>query len=102
MTMTESTKQPASRRVIRRKFFRAMWSGIHIIWPVLSGLVGLIAALGLLIGRIEGWSIQESIYFAFVSGLTIGYGDFAPKMLITRLLAIVIGLCGILLTALVA
>ena len=26
-------------------------------------------------GLIEGWSLQDSIYFAFVSGLTIGYGD---------------------------
>ena len=59
-------------------------------------------ALGLVIGLIEGWSIQESIYFAFVSGLTIGYGDFAPKFLITRVLAIAIGICGVLLTGLVA
>jgi len=37
-----------------------------------------------------------------VSGLTIGYGDFAPKLLLTRVLAILIGVCGVLLTALVA
>jgi hypothetical protein len=60
------------------------------------------AALGLAIGRLEGWSVQESIYFAFVSGLTIGYGDFAPKTGLARLLAIVIGICGVLFTALVA
>jgi len=54
------------------------------------------------IGLIEGWSVQESIYFAFVSGLTIGYGDLAPKTLLTRMLAILIGVCGVLLTALVA
>jgi hypothetical protein len=46
--------------------------------------------------------VHESIYFAFVSGLTIGYGDFAPKSLLTRALAILIGVCGILVTALVA
>jgi Ion channel len=51
---------------------------------------------------IEGWSVHESIYFAFVSGLTIGYGDLAPKSLLTRALAIFIGVCGVLLTALVA
>jgi Na+-translocating ferredoxin:NAD+ oxidoreductase RnfE subunit len=87
---------------MRRKFFIAIWSGIRVVWPVLSGLLGLIAGLGVVIGRIEGWSVQESIYFAFVSGLTIGYGDFSPKTLIGRTLAIVIGICGILLTALVA
>ena len=46
--------------------------------------------------------MHESLYFAFVSGLTIGYGDFAPKTFVTRLLAILIGVCGVLLTALLA
>jgi len=46
--------------------------------------------------------VQESIYFAFVSGLTIGYGDLAPKLLLSRVLAIAIGACGVLVTALVA
>ncbi len=37
-----------------------------------------------------------------MSGLTIGYGDLAPKTLLARMLAILIGLCGVLFTALVA
>ena len=73
-----------------------------MVWPVLSALLAVIAGLGLVIGLIEGWSVQESLYFAFVSGLTIGYGDFAPRHLVPRALAIVIGICGILLSALVA
>jgi hypothetical protein len=56
----------------------------------------------LIVGLIEGWSLHESIYFAFVSGLTIGYGDLAPKSLLTRVLSILIGVCGVLVTALVA
>ena len=56
----------------------------------------------LVIGWREGWSVQDSIYFAFVSGLTIGYGDRAPKFLLTRVLAVAIGICGVLLTALLA
>jgi hypothetical protein len=59
-------------------------------------------ALGLVIGLREGWSIQESIYFTFVSGLTIGYGDLVPRFLLTRAMAIGIGVCGVLLTALLA
>jgi hypothetical protein len=43
-----------------------------------------------------------SIYFAFVSGLTIGYGDLAPKTLKGRVLAVMIGMCGVVLTALLA
>jgi len=76
--------------------------GLRVVWPVLSGLLVLIIALGVAAGMVEGWSMQESVYFSFVSGLTIGYGDFAPKTLLGRALAIAIGLCGILVTALVA
>jgi len=89
-------------RTLRRKFAAGLLTGLRVVWPILSALLGLIIALGLVIGVIEGWSVQESIYFAFVSGLTIGYGDLAPKFLLTRLLAILIGICGVLLTALVA
>jgi hypothetical protein len=89
-------------RALRRTFLGGLYTGLRVVWPVLSILLVLIAALGLVIGLLEGWSIQESIYFAFVSGLTIGYGDFAPKSLLTRALAIAIGGCGVLLTAVVA
>ena len=89
-------------RTLRRKFADGLLTGLSVVWPILSILLGLIIALGLVIGFIEGWSVQESIYFAFVSGLTIGYGDLAPKSLLTRALAISIGMCGVLFTALVA
>ena len=91
----------ASRR-LRRQFVHGLALGLAVVWPVLSMLIVLIVGLGLVIGTIEGWSVQDSVYFAFVSGLTIGYGDLAPKTLVTRILAIVIGICGVLVTALVA
>jgi hypothetical protein len=89
-------------RTLRRNFVAGMLIGLRVVWPILSVLLGLIVALGLVIGLLEGWSVHESIYFAFVSGLTIGYGDLAPKSLLTRALAILIGLCGVVLTGLVA
>ena len=91
-----------SSRKMRRTFFLGLLEGLHVVWPILSGLLITIVTLGVIIGLREGWSLQESIYFAFVSGLTIGYGDLAPKTLLTRVLAIVIGICGVLLTGLVA
>jgi Ion channel len=87
---------------LRRNFVVGLLAGLRVVWPILSVLLGLIVALGLVVGLLEGWSVHESIYFAFVSGLTIGYGDLAPKSLLTRALAIVIGVCGVLLTALLA
>lgn len=86
----------------RRAFARGLLDGLRVLWPVLSGLLLTIVGLGLFIGWREGWTVQESVYFAFVSGLTIGYGDLAPTHLLTRALAIGIGVCGVLFTALLA
>jgi len=87
---------------MRRKFLAGLLTGLRVVWPVLSGLLVLIAGLGLIVGIREGWAWTDSLYFAFVSGLTIGYGDLAPKTLLTRTLAIFIGFCGVLFTALIA
>jgi hypothetical protein len=89
-------------RMMRRNFLSGLLRGLRVVWPILSLLLGLMVMLGLVVGLREGWSIQESIYFAFVSGLTIGYGDLAPKFLLSRVLAIAIGVCGVLLAGLIA
>jgi len=89
-------------RILRRNFLRGLLRGLRVVWPILSALLGLIMALGVVVGLREGWSMGEAIYFAFVSGLTIGYGDLAPKSLLARVLAVAIGVCGVLVTALVA
>ncbi|HTO54703.1 MAG TPA: potassium channel family protein [Myxococcota bacterium] len=89
-------------RTLRRNFAAGLLLGLRVVWPVFSALLVLIVALGLVVGWCEGWSVQESIYFAFITGLTIGYGDHTPKSLLTRALAILIGVCGLLLTALLA
>jgi len=94
--------KPTDQRVMRRKFGTELLRELGLVWPILSGLLLVILALGVVAGLIEGWSLQESIYFSFVTGLTIGYGDFSPKTLLGRGLSIGIGVCGILLTGLVA
>ena len=74
-------------RRMRRQFVAGLIAGLRVVWPILSSLIVLMVVLGLVVGLREGWSIQESVYFAFVSGLTIGYGDLAPKTLLGRTLA---------------
>jgi len=98
----DAMKSPVTPRAMRRMFVNGLVAGLRVVWPVLSALLSTMVALGLVIGRVEGWSVDESIYFAFVSGLTIGYGDLAPHTFATRALAIGIGLCGVLLVALIA
>jgi potassium channel subfamily K, other eukaryote len=53
--------------------------------PALSVLV----IGGLLMGRWEGWNVWDSIYYAFITAGTLGYGDFAPKSRPGRMMAIV-------------
>ena len=89
-------------RAMRRTFIRGLFTGLRVVWPVLSALLTAMIVLGLVIGLIEGWSAHESLYFALITGLSIGYGDFVPHTLATRTLAIVIGICGVLVVALLA
>src|SRR2546430_15281497 len=91
-----------SPKTVRRRFSIALGHAIHVTWPVLSAILAIQVALGLLIGFVEGWSVGEAVYFSFVTGLTIGYGDIVPRQTLTRALAVVIGFGGILLTGLVA
>jgi hypothetical protein len=86
----------------RRAFWRAFWEGLQICWPVFSGLLVVQAGLGAVVGLVEGWGFGNGIYFAFVTGLTVGYGDFVPTGAFTRTLAVLIGFCGIALAGLVA
>ena len=86
----------------RQLFFKGLWAGLKVAWPILSGQLTGMVLLGMVVADLEGWKLTEGIYFAFVSGLTIGYGDFAPKRAISRVLAIAIGILGVLLVALVA
>jgi hypothetical protein len=89
-------------RELRQRFRRGLLTGFTVVWPVLSGLLCLMAALGVAVAAIEGWPAGDGLYFAFVSGLKIGYGDLVPKAALARVLAISIGLLGILLGGLVA
>jgi Ion channel len=86
---------------LRRHFFAELLRLVIIVWPILSALLVTIVGLGVVIGLLEDWPLREGIYFAFVSGLTIGYGDLAPTQPLSRVLAICIGIAGVLLMGLV-
>ena len=89
-------------KTVRRHFVVALGHAIHLTWPVLSTILAIQVALGLLVGFVEGWSVGDAIYFTFVTGLTIGYGDIVPRQALARALAIGIGVSGLFLTGLIA
>jgi hypothetical protein len=72
-----------------------------VIWPVLSALLVIMMGLGLVVAMLEHWHFGDGLYFAFVSGLTIGYGDLVPKRTLSRGCAVTIGLTGILAVGLI-
>src|ERR1700720_844585 len=89
-------------KTLRRRFFVALGYAIHVTWPVLSAILAIQLALGLLAGFVEGWSLGDAAYFTFITGLTIGSGDLVPSKTLTRALAIGIGFFGLFFTALIA
>ena len=94
--------QTVSSRVLRRYFLSQLVDGLKVVWPILISILSLMAILGFVVALFEHWKVFEGLYFAYVSGLTIGYGDFSPKTTVGRILAIGLGLLGILFTAMVA
>ena len=91
-----------SPKELRRAYWHSLREGMHIAWPVMSVLLIVQALLGAIVGLIEGWGIGKGVYFAFITGLTIGYGDFVPTRPLTQVLSVVIGFSGIALGGLVA
>jgi voltage-gated potassium channel len=48
-------------KTVRRRFLEALGHGIHVTWPVLSALIAIQLALGLLTGFVEGWSVGDAV-----------------------------------------
>jgi len=79
-----------------RHFFRAVWHVKVVILMLVALMVAGAAALTL----VEKMPFKDTLYFTFVTGLTIGYGDIVVKTPFGRLMAILIGFIGILFTGL--
>ena len=97
-----SVSSDAAGLPLRKHFLVHLLGGLGIVWPILAALIGLMAVLGCSVALLEKWSLFDGLYFAFVSGLTIGYGDLAPKAPLARSLAVGIGFVGIVFSGLVA
>src|SRR5215467_13175975 len=87
---------------MRRLLLVGLGHGIHIVWPVISAILLWQLVFGLMVTWHEGWRLGDGLYFTFITGLTIGYGDLVPHQPLSRFFAIVIGSSGTVLTSLVA
>lgn len=82
-------------------FIQMFLTGLFYIAPLLVSILLVIVVLGHFLGRLEGWSRLDSMYFAFITATTVGYGDFHPSKRLSKILAIVIALVGIIFTGIV-
>jgi voltage-gated potassium channel len=64
-------------------------------------LLALIMAGAVAISATEKVSFGKAVYFAFITGLTVGYGDIVPSTAIGQIIAVLLALVGILFTGVV-
>ena len=69
---------------------------------VLFGLTVLVLSGCIALAYVEEMPLGDAMYFAFVTGLTIGYGDIAPATMWGRVISICIGFVGVLFTGMSA
>jgi len=77
-------------------FWRALW---HVNTVILLLFALMVAGAGA-VTHVEKIPFGDALYFALVTGLTIGYGDVVVKTPLGRWIALMIGLVGILFTGL--
>jgi hypothetical protein len=78
------------------KFNRAF---VHYAMQIREGIGALLLMLvlgGFAIAKVEGIKLGDAVYFAFITGLSIGYGDIVPKTDLGRIVSVAIGLVGVL------
>jgi hypothetical protein len=75
-----------------RTFVRYSWA----IRETIVSLLLLIVLGGWVISIAEGIKLGDAVYFAFITGLSIGYGDIAPTTGLGRVVSVAIGLIGML------
>ena len=73
-----------------REFFRIASE----IRSVLISLILLIALGGWALSKLESLDFRDGQYLAFVTALTIGYGDLSPESYPGKLICILLGVVG--------
>ena len=68
---------------------------------VILALLALVVVNAVPIALIEKMPFGDALYFAFVTGLTIGYGDIVMQTPVGRLIALLIAVVGILISGMI-
>ena len=98
-------KQP--KQVVKKgidmfaRFNLHFWQITWQLKSVFMSLIMMIVVGAILIATTEAIPFNDALYFAFVTGSTVGYGDIVPISAAGRIVSIVLAFIGILFTGLV-
>ncbi|QDU32179.1 Ion channel [Poriferisphaera corsica] len=95
--------------------WEALKTDVHAVWLFLSNLYMVFSHLywllilfmlcilmcGVLLSIFDQKSLGKSIYLAFITALTIGYGDVTPHTHRAKVVSIAVGLIGLVVTGVV-
>ena len=83
------------------RFNKVFWRTIWHVRTVILALLALVVVNAVPIALIEKIPFGDALYFAFVTGLTIGYGDIVMQTPVGRLIALLIAVVGILISGMI-
>lgn len=83
------------------RFSHYFFHALGRVWRIFLGLFVWLLFNAAAIAYLENIPFDDALYFSFITGLTIGYGDIAPATGAGRILAVLTGLVGVLITGLV-
>ena len=82
-------------------YFHYFFNHLAMAWPLLGSIALVIIALGVIVGFMESWGRFDSIYWAFITATTVGYGDIRPLKPVSRILSVLIALIGVTFTGII-
>ena len=83
------------------RFNFKFWSMIWHMGSANLAIFALIVINSWAISYLEKLPFGDALYFALITGLTIGYGDIVVKTPAGRILAVLIGFIGVLFSGLI-
>lgn len=82
-------------------FLKQLCFGLWLTLPLLLSLAAGIALLGYGVGRKEGWSRLDTLYWSFITATTVGYGDLRPAENASKIASVLIAFLGLMLSGIV-
>ena len=77
-------------------FIKCFLLFLPLVAPIILFLVALVIILGQWVSYIEKWKKFDGLYWSFITATTVGYGDIRPLKKLSRVLAVIIAIIGLI------